>query len=112
MKKSEVARKRRKTQMESQPTGPEMDAALQLIQLSGDSAESGGGGAAKTVEQSPEESVGDSHEISSDLQKKINNNIKEVETLRRRKRRFRLIDDVYSITKPVIEKRGKKSTRR
>ncbi|KAL7119470.1 hypothetical protein ACP275_02G065500 [Erythranthe tilingii] len=111
MKKSEAARKSRKTQMESQPTGPEMDAALQLIQLSGDSAESGGGGAAKTVEQSPEESVGDSHEISSDLQKKINS-IKEVETLRRRKRRFRLIGDVYSITKPVIEKRGKKSTRR
>ncbi|KAL9174634.1 hypothetical protein ABFS82_02G064300 [Erythranthe guttata] len=98
--------------MESQPTGPEMDAALQLIQLSGDSAESGGGGAAKTVEQSPEESVGDSHEISSDLQKN-NNSIKEVETLRRRrKRRFRLIGDVYSVTGPVIEKRGKKSTRR
>ncbi|KAG8368721.1 hypothetical protein BUALT_Bualt15G0075400 [Buddleja alternifolia] len=51
--------------MDFQFTEPEMDAALLLIQLSGDSAESDGA-AAKTVEQSGgEESVGDSYEISS-----------------------------------------------
>lgn len=102
MKKSAPSRNIRKTQMESDLTEPEMDAALQLIQLSGDSAETGGG-AAKTVEQNPEESVGDSHEISSNMK------IRELEALPRRKKRFRLIEDVYSVTRPVIKKRGKKS---
>lgn len=99
MKKSQPARK---TQMEeTQLTDPEMDAALQLIQLSGDSAESAG---AKTVEQTPEESIGDSNEISSDLKNKQLRPRKK-----KKKKRLRLIDDLYSITKPVIEKRGKKS---
>ncbi|PIN03822.1 hypothetical protein CDL12_23650 [Handroanthus impetiginosus] len=103
MKKSPASRKMKKTQMGSALTEPEMDAALQLIQLSGDSMETGGGGAARTEEQSQEESVGDSHEISSNMK------IREFEVLPRRKKRFRSIDDVYSITRPVIKKRSKKS---
>ncbi|KAG8368724.1 hypothetical protein BUALT_Bualt15G0075700 [Buddleja alternifolia] len=80
--------------MDFQFTEPEMDAALLLIQLSGDSAESDGA-AAKTVEQSGgEESVGDSYEISS---------AGELEILPRRKRRFRSIDDIYGT---VIKKQA------
>ncbi|KAG8368728.1 hypothetical protein BUALT_Bualt15G0076100 [Buddleja alternifolia] len=80
---------------------PEMDAALQLIQLSGDSTEScGGGGGAKTVEHSGEESVGDSNEISSAVK------TRSLEELRRRRtKRFRSIDDLYSVTRPIPNKR-------
>ncbi|KAG8368726.1 hypothetical protein BUALT_Bualt15G0075900 [Buddleja alternifolia] len=82
---------------------PELDAALQLIQLSGDSTESGGGGA-KTAEHSGEESVGDSNEISSAVK------TRSLEELRRRRtKRFRSIDDLYSVTRPITNKRGKKS---
>ncbi|KAI3445676.1 hypothetical protein Pfo_002341 [Paulownia fortunei] len=102
MKKSPSARKSRKTQMEPNLTEPEMDAALQLIQLSGDSAESGGG-AAKTVEQNREESIGDSNEISSAIK------ITGVEALPRRTKRFRSIDDLYRVTRPISKKQGKKS---
>lgn len=91
--------------MQSELTEPEMDAALQLIQLSGDSVETGGG-TAKTAEHSREESVGDSNEISS--YKKV----LELDALPRKKKRFRLIDDIYSITSPVVNKRGKKSAKR
>ncbi|CAA2934749.1 Hypothetical predicted protein [Olea europaea subsp. europaea] len=96
------SRSARKPQMVS---NPEMDAALQLIQLSGDSdysKENHGGHATKSVEQNREESVGDSNEISSTF-------IRELKTCPKRKRRYRSIDDLYSVTKPVIiKKRGKK----
>lgn len=80
-------------------TEPEVDAALQLIQLSGDTAESGGG-AAKTVEQnSREESVGES---SNEISSKVG-----------RRKRFRSIEELYGITTPIMirskKKRGKKS---
>ncbi|GFP93859.1 hypothetical protein PHJA_001530200 [Phtheirospermum japonicum] len=101
MKKSPPASKK-KQMMETHLTEPEMDAALQLIQLSGDSAGTGGG-AARTAEQSREESVGDSPEISSNMK------FRELAALPRRKKRFRSIDDIYSITRPLINKRGKKS---
>ncbi|GER24710.1 hypothetical protein STAS_00253 [Striga asiatica] len=98
MKKSPHTNNSRKL-MEPRLTDPEIDAALQLIQLSGDSA-------ARTADHSREESVGDSHEISSNLERAING---ELEWLPRRKKRFRSIDDVYSATRPLIKKRGKKS---
>ncbi|CAI9770104.1 unnamed protein product [Fraxinus pennsylvanica] len=92
----------RKPQMVS---SPEMDAALQLIQLSGDSdysKEKRGRDATKSVEQHLEESVGDSNEISSIF-------IRELKTCPKRKARYRSIVDLYSVTKPVIIKnRGKK----
>ncbi|KAL3638134.1 hypothetical protein CASFOL_018004 [Castilleja foliolosa] len=87
---------------ETQITEPEMDAALQLIQLSGDSTGTGGG-APRTAEQNREESVGDSPEISSNMK------YRELDALPRRRKRFRSIDDIYSITRPLINKRGKKS---
>ncbi|CAA0839030.1 Unknown protein [Striga hermonthica] len=99
MKKSPQTSNSRKL-MEPRLTDPEIDAALQLIQLSGDSA-------ARTADHSREESVGDTHEISSNLGRAINGG--EVEWLPRRKKRFRSIDDVYSATTPLIMKRGKKS---
>ncbi|KAL3843721.1 hypothetical protein ACJIZ3_001124 [Penstemon smallii] len=76
---------------------PEMDAALLLIQLSGDSAE--------TV-QSLDESVGNHYpnvEISSD---DVVKNKKKFP----RKKRFRSIQDLYTTTKPVVIKKMNKST--
>ncbi|KZV21180.1 hypothetical protein F511_24744 [Dorcoceras hygrometricum] len=78
-----------------------MDAARLLIQLSDDSAESGGD-AVRTVERSREESVGDSTEISSDA-----NLTKQVpEPLPRRRKRFRSIVDIYSATSPITKIKG------
>ncbi|KAL0335174.1 UNVERIFIED_CONTAM: hypothetical protein Sradi_4729300 [Sesamum radiatum] len=100
MKKFPSARKIIKTQMlllmepHAHLTQPEMDAALQLIQLSADSAES----AAKA---SGEESVGDSNEVSSAVKNR------DVEALRRGKKRYRSIYDLYSaIPGPVRKKQG------
>ncbi|KAL2477506.1 uncharacterized protein Fot_46520 [Forsythia ovata] len=106
MKKYPSSRKSRKPQMVS---NPELDAALQLIQLSGDSDNSKqnqGGDATKSVEQQREESVGDSNEISSTF-------IRELKACPKRKKRYRSkyrsIVDLYTVTKPVIiKKRGKK----
>ncbi|CAI9765344.1 unnamed protein product [Fraxinus pennsylvanica] len=95
-KKSPSARKSRKTQMLS---NTELDAALQLIQLSGDSdysKENHGGDATKSVEQHREESVGDSNEISSIF-------IRVLKAYPKRKRRYRSIVDLYNVAKkPVI----------
>lgn len=102
MKKSAPLSKIKESEMQSELTEPEMDAALQLIQLSGDSVETG----ARTAERTPEGSVGDSNEISS---YKI---VGEVDALPRNRKRFRSIDDIYSITSPAINKRGKKSAKR
>ncbi|KAL1564679.1 hypothetical protein AAHA92_06990 [Salvia divinorum] len=95
--------KTKEIEMEFDMTEPEMDAALQLIQLSGDSG-------ARTAEQSPEHSVADSNEISSSYAK-----LGDLDALPRKRKRFRLIDDIYSITSPAVSasgKRGKKSAKR
>ncbi|XP_047951735.1 uncharacterized protein LOC125197078 isoform X2 [Salvia hispanica] len=82
--------KSKEIEMEFEMTEPEMDAALQLIQLSGDSG-------ARTAEQSPEQSVGDSNEISSWYAK-----VGDLDALPRKRKRFRLIDEIYSITSPAV----------
>ncbi|KAG6422015.1 hypothetical protein SASPL_118576 [Salvia splendens] len=95
--------KTKEIEMEFEMTEPEMDAALQLIQLSGDSG-------ARTAEQSPEQSVGDSNEISSSYAK-----VGDLDALPRKRKRFRLIDEIYSITRTAVtlsSKRGKKSAKR
>lgn len=79
----------------------ELDAALQLIQLSGDSdySKENHGDATKSVEQHREESVGDSNEISSIFIRELKGNPK-------RKKRYRSIVDLYNVTKkPVIIKK-------
>lgn len=82
--------------MESELTELEMDAALQLIQLRGDSpdsAETGGGEAKRSRGES-----------SNGL------NFSELEALPRRKMRFRLLAEVYGFISPVNKKRAKKSS--
>nr|GMD82943.1 hypothetical protein A4A49_03103 [Ipomoea batatas] len=116
-------------------TEPEIDAALQLIQLSGDSdsaaavrCSNGGGGYAKRARRGDEcggeESVGDTAEICSSSASAsasaVNINVvigrREDENLDgaeqgwlSRKRRFRSVVELYRVTSPVMIKATKRS---
>lgn len=84
-------------EMESRLTEPEMDAALQLIQLSGDSD------SVKYCNNAAgdEESVTDAMSSASMNEE---NNLEEaaLEACPPRKRKFRSIVDLYQVTKPVF----------
>nr|GLL45575.1 hypothetical protein A4A49_03103 [Ipomoea trifida] len=112
-------------------TEPEIDAALQLIQLSGDSDSggvrcnnNGGVGYAKRARRGDEcggeESVGDTAEICSSSASAVNINVvvgrREDENLDgaeqgwlSRKRRFRSVVELYRVTSPVMIKATKRS---
>nr|GMC80335.1 hypothetical protein A4A49_03103 [Ipomoea batatas]GME13732.1 hypothetical protein A4A49_03103 [Ipomoea batatas] len=113
-------------------TEPEIDAALQLIQLSGDSdsaaavrCSNGGGGYAKRARRGDEcggeESVGDTAEICSSSASAVNinvvigrredeNNLDGAEQgWLSRKRRFRSVVELYRVTSPVMIKATKRS---
>lgn len=107
--------------MGSRLTEPEVDAALQLIQLSGDSTDSKlGNGTFPDLEKEEEESVGNTtgstaEEISSTLKNNSNTIIEENlddEACPPRQRKFRSILDIYMNTRPLIKKPGKKPTRK
>ncbi|KAK6805381.1 hypothetical protein RDI58_003166 [Solanum bulbocastanum] len=89
-------------------TEPEMNAALQLIQLSGDSDSSreiyhNAGESSRVViverEHGEEESVGDTAEVSSSTAANM-----EDEASPSKKRKFRSVAALYQVTKPLILK--------
>ncbi|KAL8027442.1 hypothetical protein ABFX02_14G095300 [Erythranthe guttata] len=107
--------------MESRLTQSEMDAVLQLIQLSGNSGgdsggdhdfhvfwmnipAAGGGGGKRDIkleeEEEREESVG---ETSWSNQEKLSEDDDDDEALPRRRRKIRSIVDIYRKTRPFIK---------
>ncbi|KAK4739695.1 hypothetical protein R3W88_003392 [Solanum pinnatisectum] len=107
MKKSTVKNRGIQTEPEKL-TEPEMNAALQLIQLSGDSDSSreiynNAGESSRVViverEHGEEESVGDTAEVSSSTAVNM-----EDEASPPKKRKFRSVAALYQVTKPLILK--------
>ena len=116
MTKSASQIKTRRAQTGPRLTEPEVDAALQLIQLSGDSTDSKFGNGGGAFDKEEEESVGNTtgstaDEISSAM--KINSRIiddnLDDEACPPRQRKFRYIHDLYMNTRPLIKKPGKKA---
>ncbi|OIT22993.1 hypothetical protein A4A49_35689 [Nicotiana attenuata] len=113
MKKSAISTmKNRGIQTEPEKlTEPEMNAALQLIQLSGDSDSSArdightAGDNSRVVivekEHGEEESVGDTAEVSSTA---VNMEETFDEAFPPKKRKLRSISALYQVTKPLILK--------
>ncbi|TMW80840.1 hypothetical protein EJD97_014535 [Solanum chilense] len=110
MKKSTVKNRGIQTEPEKL-TEPEMNAALQLIQLSGDSDSSreiyhNAGDSSRVViverEHGEEESVGDTADVSSSTAV----NMEEIfdEASPPKKRKFRSVAALYQVTKPLILK--------
>ncbi|MCD7449810.1 hypothetical protein HAX54_001547 [Datura stramonium] len=111
MKKSTISTvKHRGIQTEPEKlTEPEMNAALQLIQLSGDSDSSRdiiyhtGGDSSRVViverEHGEEESVGDTAEVSSSAAA-VNMEETFEEASPSKKRKFRSVAALYQVTKP------------
>lgn len=91
--------------MGSRLTEPEVYAALQLIQLSGDSSSKVGNGSFE--EKGEEESVGNStgdQEISSAMKNTmIDDENLDDEACPPRNRKFRSILDIYMQTRPLIK---------
>ncbi|CAN4108048.1 unnamed protein product [Withania somnifera] len=88
-------------------TEPEMNAALQLIQLSGDSDSSRdvyhqAGDSSRVVnkEHGEEESVGDTAEVSSSTA--VNREATFDEDSQPKRRKFRSVAALYQVTKPLI----------
>ncbi|MCD7449811.1 hypothetical protein HAX54_001548 [Datura stramonium] len=114
MKKSTISTvKNRGIQTEPEKlTEPEMNAALQLIQLSGDSDSSRdinyhtGGDSSRVViverEHGEEESVGDTAEVSSSTAVNMEETFDGAS--RPKKRKFRSVAALYQVTKPFILK--------
>ncbi|CAN4110629.1 unnamed protein product [Withania somnifera] len=106
MKKSTVKNRGIQTEPEKL-TEPEMNAALQLIQLSGDSDSSrdiyhNAGDSSRVVnkEHGEEESVGDTAEVSSSTA--VNVEATFDEDSQPKKRKFRSVAALYQVTKPLI----------
>ncbi|KAL3382446.1 hypothetical protein AABB24_002133 [Solanum stoloniferum] len=102
MKKSTVKNRGIQTEPEKL-TEPEMNAALQLIQLSGDSDSSReiyhSAGESSRIVIVEEESVGDTAEVSSSTAVNM-----EDEASPPKKRKFRSVAALYQVTKPLILK--------
>ncbi|KAK4339967.1 hypothetical protein RND71_041429 [Anisodus tanguticus] len=89
-------------------TEPEMNAALQLIQFSGDSGSSrdniyhtaGDSTSRVVIVEREEESVGDTAEVSSSTGVNMEETFDEASPPKKRK--FRSITTLYQVTKPMI----------